>query len=132
MIDKKITYFLLGRAMFALTVTLLLPILYALSIQKYEYIIIFGAVLSVSLIISLVLTYYGKDHRNRVQVGESAFVIILIWIFPALVGAIPFVAMQCLSPIDAILETVSDLTSASVSFLPVQSPYILILWQSAL
>ena len=132
LIDKKITYFLLGRAMFALTVTLLLPILYALSIQKYEYIIIFGAVLSVSLIISLVLTYYGKDHRNRVQVGESAFVIILIWIFPALVGAIPFVAMQCLSPIDAILETVSDLTSASVSFLPAQSPYILILWQSAL
>ena len=37
-----------------------------------------------------------------------------------------------LTPVDAILETVSDLTAAGVSFLPDSAPYVLKLWQAVL
>ena len=57
---------------------------------------------------------------------------IIIWPLLTVLGAIPFITTHSLAPVDAILETVSDLTAAGVSFLPDSAPYVLKLWQAVL
>ena len=128
----KVIYFLLGRALFAITITFAIPIIYAVELQRIDLVIPFAFLMSLTLVVGAIFTYAGRGHNRRVQVIESAIVMIVIWILLAVFGAIPFIFTQWLSPVDAILETVSDLTAASVSFLPKTAPYILRIWQSTL
>ena len=56
----------------------------------------------------------------------------LIYPIVAVFGLLPFVYFGYLPPVEALLETVSNLTSAGLSLLPDNAPYILRLWQSVL
>lgn len=76
--------------------------------------------------------YLGSNHRRRLPVVESALSMLLIYPALALIGVVPFLFFEFLSPLDAFLDTVSNLTSAGISLLPASAPYILRMWQSLL
>ena len=133
MINKKIIYFLLGRASFAMALAYILPICYAIfAINDQKDIIFFLTMFTICISIGTVLTYKGREHRNRIKISESAASMIVIWPLLIALGAMPFIMTFSLSPIDSILETTSNLTAAGVSFLPDNAPYILKLWQATL
>ena len=133
MIDKKIICFLLGRAAFAMGLAYIVPICYALfTMQDQRNIIFFSTLFIICMAIGTVFTYKGRNHRNRIKINESATAMIVIWPLLTILGTIPFIATFSLSPANAILETTSNLTTAGLSLLPDNAPYILKLWQSTL
>ena len=130
--DKNIIYFILGRAMSAMALSYIIPLCYALlCLEDKETVFLFAALLLASASAAALLTYKGKAHRQRIRISESITVIIAVWWILAIFGAIPFI-LNWLSPADAILETISNLTAAGLSILPQEAPYIFRLWQAVL
>ena len=131
--DKKIIFHLLGNALSAFSVTFILPIFYsAIVMQNFFTTIFFCALLFVTAVIGMTFAYLGSNHRRRLPVVESALSMLLIYPALAIIGVVPFLFFEFLSPLDAFLDTVSNLTSAGISLLPASAPYILRLWQSLL
>ena len=118
--------------MFALSFMLLIPISYCLYFQEMFNAFPFALLLLLSVAVGTLFSYNGRFHRQRIQIGESASAMVSVWLLLALIGSLPFVFTQWLSPFDALLESTSDLTAASLSLLPPQAPYVLKLWQSVL
>ena len=130
--DKKIIFFMLGQAMTALTLAFLLPIGCALAHDRLEIAEFFGLHALVAAGIGAAFFAGGRGHRRRVEVIESAVAMVAVFPMMALIGAAPFVLLNQLSPIDAFLEAVSDLTAAGVGFLSSIAPFELKLWQATL
>ena len=131
--ERKIICLLLAQSMLAMSIAYLLPIIYALiEIEEQRELILFLTLLVLSIFMTVILKYKSQGHKQRIKVKESASSMILIWLLLAIFGSIPFIVSFQLKPIEALLETVSDLTSAGIGILPAASPYILKLWQSEL
>ena len=130
--EFKVVCFLIGRAMTAMSLTFLLPILYALEMRKMDIATFFAEIEAGTLIAGIILLLIGRNHRQRIQIKEAAVSMVLIWIVLAVVGALPFIMTQWLNPIDAYLESVSDLTATGISLLPPQIHYALRVWQATL
>ncbi|MBQ9487456.1 MAG: TrkH family potassium uptake protein [Selenomonadaceae bacterium] len=131
--DKKIIASLIGSVLLAFTLTYSLPILYAIFVEQYFYAVaIFSAPAILTAAISMALYSYGRGHRRRLPVTESALSMLLIYPVIAVLGMVPFLVTGYLSPIDAFLETVSDVTSAGLGLMPNDAPYVLRIWQSTL
>lgn len=119
--------------MFAMSIAYVLPICYAFfSMQNQRISIFFTALMVICLIFAVLFSYNGQGHKQRIKISESAASMILVWIVLSIMGSIPFMAVYWMTPITALLETVGNLTSAGLSLLPPDSPYILKLWQSVL
>ena len=132
LIDGKILCFLLGRAMSAMALAYILPLCYAFfRLQDMVTTFFFVLLFLICAGTAALLSYKGSGHRQRIRVTDSVAAMIIIWWFLAIFGAIPFVTTW-LSPADAILETISNLTSAGLSLLPNDAPYIFHLWQAVL
>ena len=132
LIDGKILAFLLGRAMSALSLAYLLPLCYSfLCLQDIVTTFFFAMLSVICASIAVMLSYKGKEHRQRIRISDSVVAMIAVWWLVAMFGAIPFVTTW-LTPADAILETVSNLTAAGLSLLPSEAPYIFHLWQAVL
>ena len=131
--DKKIILHILGNSLILLSITSVLPIVFAATVMKnFLTTTFFMAVGIFAGAVGIFFLYAGKNHRRRLPVIESALAMLLIYPTLAIIGVIPFLFTQSLSPINAALDTVSNLTSAGVSLLPASAPYILRLWQSIL
>ncbi len=131
--DKKIIFSLLGNVLIAFSVTFALPIFYAaVFARNFEYAVFFAIVGICVLTVERVLKKFGSGHRRRLPLLAAAISMLLIYPVVAIFGFLPFVYFGILPPIDAALETISDLTSSGISILPQNSPYIFILWQSVL
>ena len=129
--DAKLLYFFLGRAACLEGVLYLLTILYALAHAEEDWIFFF-ALASLNIGLGAVLSYQGKGHRNRVGILEAACLMVFLWAFLALLGALPFFLTGWLLPLDAFLEATSDVTAVGLSLLPQDAPYVLKLWQGCL
>jgi trk system potassium uptake protein TrkH len=79
---------------------------------------------------------WGRKHVvETVSRREATLAVALIWISAAVCGAIPFVIGARLSPVDALFESVSGLTTTGITILPdidgtLSRP--LMLWRSLL
>ena len=132
LLDEKTICFLLGRAMSAMALAYIIPICYAFfHLQNTFATFFFSLILLICALLAVLLTYNGRIHRQRIRINESIFTMIAVWWLLAIFGSIPFF-MTWISPVDAILETVSDLTAAGLSLLPQDVPYIFQLWQAVL
>ena len=122
-----------SQALLTFAVTLLLPVAYLL-IERGELdtTINFAAIGLISIAVGVILKHFGVGRFQRAPLAESAAAILLMYPTIAVFGALPFILTGALLPIDALLETVGDLTSAGLSILPQNAPYILRLWQSSL
>lgn len=131
--DKKIIFHLLGNALAVFAIIFILPITYAATVMQNFLTTIFFVLLGIFAgVVGIIFSYIGRNHRRRLPVAESALAMLLIYPVLAIIGVIPFLFTESLSPLNAALDTVSNLTSAGISLLPGTAPYILRLWQSVL
>ena len=119
--------------MLTFAATLILPIAYALIVSsEHDTAIFFAAIGIFSVVTGIIFKKFGVGRFQRAPIAESAAAILLMYPLLAIFGCLPFVLTGWLLPLDALLETVGDLTSAGLSILPGGAPYILRLWQSCL
>ncbi len=130
--DRKIICFLLGQATLVMALAFLIPIIYAALHERFLIAKFFFVQAMSAAMISSAFFSFGRGHRRRVEILDSAYAMILAWIPMTLIGAMPFITLNWLAPINAILESASDLTSAGVGFLSIIAPYELQLWQASL
>ena len=122
-----------SQALLAFAVVTLLPIIYALiEFKAIDKAIFFASVGAFSIITGIVFQKLGTGRFQRAPITESAAAILLMYPLLAIFGCLPFALTGWLSPFDALLETIGDLTSAGLSLLPNDAPYLLLLWQSEL
>ena len=129
--EKELICFWLGRAAFAEGAALLLPALYAY-LDGGSFCRPFIAASLAAFWLGGFLFNYGKNHRRRVSVMESATIMVLLWPWLAGIGMIPFWMLGQMSPMDAFLEGMSDVVTAGLPILPGNAPEVLFLWQGIL
>ena len=111
----------------------LLPVIYAVvEFRALDTTIFFAAIGIFSIVTGIIFQRFGTGRFQRAPVAESATAILLMYPLLAVFGCLPFMLTGWLPPLDALLETVGDLTSAGLSILPEDAPYLLRLWQSEL
>ena len=130
--DKKIICFLLGQAALVMTLAFAFPIIYSIINQQLEVARFFFLHANIAAMFSATFFSLGRNHRRRVEIIDSATSMIAVWFLMTLLGAVPFVTADLLDPVDAILETAADLTSAGVDFLPTAAAFEFKLWQASL
>lgn len=123
---------MLGQAALIMALAFLIPIIYAALHERFLIARFFALQAMIAAMISAAFFSFGRGHRKRIEVIDSACAMILVWLPMTLLGAMPFILLNWLEPVNAILESVSDLTAAGVGFLPIIAPYELKLWQAAL
>lgn len=122
-----------SQALLTFAATLLLPIAYTIiELGALDTTLFFAAISVGSIVVGLLFQKFGVGRFQRAPVAESATAILLMYPLLAVFGCLPFILSGWLSPLDALLETVGDLTSAGLSILPSDAPYLLRLWQSSL
>ena len=131
--DTKIIFSLLGSVLVAFSFIFVIPILYAaVAMQSFYAVTIFSVPAIFTMGLGVTLARLGKNHRRRLPIFESAISMLIVYPLIAAIGMLPFQMTGWLFPFDAILETVSDVTSAGLSLLSPNAPYILRIWQSLL
>lgn len=122
-----------SQALLSMSVAFLLPTTYALvELGGVDTAAFFSAIGLVTVVAGVVLQNFGVGRFQRAPLAASAVSILMMYPLLAIFGALPFLMTGWLSPVDALLETVGDLTSAGLSILPDDAPYLLIMWQSTL
>ena len=122
-----------SQALLTFSVTLLLPIAYVvLEFDVMDDSITFAIPGLVAVGAGIIFARFGVGRFQRAPLAESATAILLMYPIIAVFGCLPFMLSGWLSPVDAFLETVGNLTSAGLSLLPDNAPYILRLWQASL
>ena len=122
-----------SQALLTFSVTLLLPIAYTIiEFNDLEDSIAFAIPGLISVGAGIIFARFGVGRFQRAPLAESATAILLMYPIIAVFGCLPFILSGWLAPVDAFLETVGNLTSAGLSLLPHNAPYILRLWQAAL
>lgn len=131
--DRKIIFSLLSNVLIAFSSMFAIPIFYAVIFARNFDFAVFFAVIGICVIaVERILKKLGSGHRRRLPLISAAVSMLLTYPLIAAFGFLPFVYFGSLPPVDAALETISNLTSAGISLLPQNSPYILKLWQSVL
>ena len=122
-----------SQALLTFAATLLLPVAYTvIEFGALDTTIFFATIGLLSVGAGIIFRRFGVGRFQRAPVSESATAILLMYPIIAAFGCLPFVLTGWLSPLDALLETIGDLTSAGLSILPHNAPYLLRLWQSSL
>ena len=122
-----------SQALLTFAAMTILPILYGFyEFHRFQALVFFGTIGASALGVGMIFLRFGVGRFQRAPLAESASAVLVMYPIIAVFGALPFFLMGWLSPIDALLETVGDLTSAGLSILPADAPYILRMWQSLL
>ena len=122
-----------SQALLTFAATLLLPIAYAVTeFGALDTTIFFVAIGGVSIVTGIIFQKFGVGRFQRAPVAESAAAILIMYPILAIFGCLPFWLTGWLEPLDALLETVGNLTSAGLAILPKDAPYLLLIWQSCL
>ena len=122
-----------SQALLTFSAMLLLPISYALiELDNLDTTFFFAVIGILAVITGIIFSRFGVGKFQKAPLAASATAILIMYPLLAIFGSLPFMLTGWLLPIDALLETVSDLTSAGLSILPNTAPYILRIWQSAL
>lgn len=129
----KMIFRIQSQALLTFAAANFLPIAYAIiEFNALDTTIFFAAVGIFSALTGIVFFKLGVGRFQRAPVAASATAILLMYPLLAIFGCLPFLLTGWLAPLDALLETVGDLTSAGLSILPSDAPYLLRLWQSEL
>lgn len=108
----------LGLILTAFGVILLTPTLFAALNKEYSGVLPFVTAAAISVIIGLALQWYGTFSRNfdAVKKTEGLLIVTLAWFLTSVMGAIPYLFFG-LSPLDALFESVSGITTTGATIL---------------
>ena len=130
---KSISYFL-GLFCFPISFLAFINILYSSYFDYFLSIDSYFTTLLISLIIGIVLTYYGKDTQKRINYIEQLFLIIAIYLLTAFLISIPFyLSNNQVTFLNSFFESISGLTGTGFSIFR-NIKYLdptLILWRSS-
>lgn len=122
-----------SQALLSCAVAMLFPSAYALiEFGALDEGIAFAIPGVIAVCAGMIFSRFGVGRFQRAPLAESAAAILLMYPLIAVFGCLPFVLSGWLEPVNAFLETVGNLTSAGLSLLPDNAPYILRLWQASL
>lgn len=120
-----------SQALLTFAAASVLPIIYALlEFGALDTAIFFAAVGIFFAITGIIFQKLGAGRFQRAPIAESAAAILMMYPLLAVFGCLPYALTGWLSPLDALLEAIGDLTSAGLSLLSHGAPYFLFLWQS--
>ena len=122
-----------SQALLTFSVTVVLPIAYGIyEFHNFNPLVLFGAIGAAAFGVGILFHRFSIGRFRRAPLAESATAMLVMYPIIAVFGSVPFMITGWLLPVDALLETISDLTSAGLSIMPSDAPYILRLWQSSL
>lgn len=103
---------------------ILLPIAIAWHETEYMAAVPFLIASTSSISFGLLLRWYGRGHRNLdlLKRNEGLFIVSLTWVLCSMIGAIPYL-FYGLSPLDALFESVSGITTTGATILVDYSLY---------
>lgn len=108
-----------------------IPLVYAVMHMTPE-VPAFAASSLIVLVIAEIMIRYGKEHPRRMGLLDAAAVMVFSWCVISLVGTLPYLLSGRLGPLDALFESVSNLTSTGITFLAHGEAYALRLWGSVI
>ncbi len=78
----------------------------------------FFTTFAITLFFAVILKIIGQDATRRFYKRESLLIVIFIWIFVSILGAVPFYATKTIeSPLDALFESVSGFSTTGSSII---------------
>ncbi len=97
---------------------LLLPVVFALADSEYYEAIPFLLAAAISAFCGLACKFYGRKAQNFDQMKrtEGLFIVTLTWVVASCVGGLPYLFFG-LSPVDALFESASGLTTTGATIL---------------
>ncbi|MBQ7515376.1 MAG: TrkH family potassium uptake protein [Schwartzia sp.] len=125
----RLLVYLLGQVAILSGVAALFPLLYALWHGSAE---VPAFVAEVLLVMTLgeVMLRVGREHPQKMDLLDAAGVLVFLWPFASVLGALPFWFSGALDPVEAMFESVSSITSTGISLLPEPHPFALEMWRS--
>ncbi len=132
---------LLGKLLFYFTLILLIPV--GIGIY-YEYIssslkpgstVAFIQTIFVSLILSAIFLFFGRNATGVFFRRESVLIVIMMWVLTSCISALPFLFSNTLTnPLDCVFESISGLTTTGATIMcpkkyekdgKIETPYII-------
>jgi trk system potassium uptake protein len=115
---------ILGKLLFYFTILLLLPLFISLYYQYFSSsikpasTIAFIETIFISLTLSGIFLYFGRNAKGIFFRRESVLIVIMMWILTTFVGSLPFFFSKTLTnPIDCIFESMSGLTTTGATII---------------
>ncbi|MCS6937197.1 MAG: TrkH family potassium uptake protein [Candidatus Bipolaricaulota bacterium] len=128
-VDLRAALFVVGTLLKWLSLTFLLPLLYALIVREnlFPYVLPGLIALGGGWLLERA-TRTDQDIRWR----EGFLVVALVWLLVAFLGALPFVLWGTLSPLDAYFEAMSGFTTTGATVIAhvEELPRSLLLWRA--
>lgn len=114
----------LAVVLLAFGAIILLPVVVACIESEYMATVPFVIASTFSISLGLLLRWYGRSHRDfdLLKRNEGLLIVTLTWILCSIVGAIPYL-FYGLSPLDALFESVSGITTTGATILVDFSTY---------
>ena len=126
--------YLVSTSVAAMMVMLALPVVVAYSENSIGIVSTLGIIGVLGLMISASITLALRGRTSGLQRRNGPVAVAVVWFFSVLFGALPLWAIYDLSPIEALFESVSGLTTTSITLLPKlpELPLAVAIWRSQL
>ncbi len=142
--DYRLIAGILGRLISFASLTLLIPLAYALYDGSTAYdgskfigaawtasgLPAFATTLAVSLALGIVLIATGAYRRGVLPIGEGSMLLALFFSYMTVFGMLPYYSSGRFDLLDAFLESVSGFTTTGMTILPGDVPPAFVLWRS--
>ncbi len=126
-----IIYYMLSRLMFAMSLTLLIPLIASIHWQETSSLDFLGAIIC-SLSLSVFFNNKGKITNDDISIREGIAITGLSWLFASIIASIPYLSGHYMPFVDCLFEGVSGITGSGasvVSNIP-SLPASILLWRS--
>jgi len=125
----------IGTILFLFGFTLMAPLLTGLVYGEDpgELLVAFGSPAVLGWALALALKYYGRAASDSIRDREALFVVSVLWVIMAFLGAFPYYLLGSLTdPVDAFFESMSGFTSTGATvFTTLEGvPHSILLWRS--
>lgn len=124
-------FYVLSRLLFAMSITLVLPLFASIQWQEESYLDFLGAIV-VSLSLAVYFSNRGKTTSDAISIREGIAITGFSWLFASTIAAIPYLSGHYMPVIDCLFEGVSGITGSGasiVSDIP-KLPASILLWRS--
>lgn len=142
--DYRLVAGILGRLISFASLSLLIPLAYALYDGSTAYdggrfigsawvasgLPAFATTLAASLALGIVLIATGTYRRGVLPTGEGSLLLVLFFSYMTVFGMFPYRSSGRFDLLDAFLESVSGFTTTGMTILPEDVPPAFVLWRS--